>query len=152
MTPQMGLKKLKQARKWIQRGWTQGSLFKHEGGRWTLCAMGALIFASHRKARKQFVGGTWSEEDLREDPCPLTSLLHEGMEQSECLCGSANVKNMVGCVEKYNDAPMRKKAEVLALFDRAILFQAARVAAGETVAIPVEHQARVREEECVGCQ
>ncbi len=158
MTPEVALKKLGFARKWINKGWGQGHLFSFsqeegvKGRRLSLCAMGALIFASHRKARKQFVDGIWNEGDLRQDPCPLTTLLHEGMNQHDCTCGHIEIeKNRVACIERYNDNPERKKAQILALFDRAILFQSAQVAAGKTVAIPVP-VTKAEIEECVGCQ
>ena len=88
---------LKRARSRIQRGWTQGALRRERPFPLSLifppqyCALGALLV-----------------DDVQMGPA-LRRLNY-----------AVSRIDRAATVESYNDAPRRKKREVLALFDRAI--------------------------------
>ena len=82
---------LREARKLVAAGWTQGRFVREIGGQKCYCAEGAIMEAAYS------VGAAW--------------WLAAG-----ALCKAAASRSLAN----WNDAPERTKDEVLAAFDKAI--------------------------------
>lgn len=103
---------LQDAKKYVEKGWTRGRIYRREGNQHTYCALGAIHRAAGAGVRAEYLWGNGKYDSH------ASEVAQEFLKKAIAKVRRQSVDKVD--VASWNDWHGRKQEDVVKIFDRAI--------------------------------